>query len=231
MKGDPSKFERVEAQVMLIYYEGIVNADAVARETRNDPVLRKVGHYTRNGWPTEIPTEFLPYHNRRIEITIEQGVLLWDGRVSMPLSLQSILLQDLHSEHTGIVRMKRMARRYLWRPKLDKEIEEAVNSCNTCQENASAPSKATGNWSWPAGPWKRLHLDFAGPYMGQMFLGIVAAYSKYLDVVPMVHATTKGVLYALRQNFAIFGLPEHLVTNNGSQFTSEELAHFLKMKK
>ena len=143
MKGDPLKFERVEAQVMPIDYEGIVNADTVARETRNDPVLSKVGHYTRNGWPTEIPTEFLPYYNRRIEITIEQGVLLWDGRVIMPLSVQSILLQDLHSEQTGIVRMKRMTRRYLWWPKLDKEIEEAVNSCKTCQENARAPSKAT----------------------------------------------------------------------------------------
>ena len=65
--------------------------------------------------------------------------------------------------------------------------------------------------------------------MGQMFLVIVDAYSKYLDIVPMVHATTKGVLYALRQTFAIFGLPEHLVTDNGSQFTNEDFAHFLKV--
>ena len=101
----------------------------------------------------EKTTDFLPYfYNRRIEITIEQSILFWDGRVIMPLSLQSILLLDLLSEHTGIVRMKRIARRYLWWPKLDKEIGATVNSCNTCQENARAPSKATGNWSWPAAP-------------------------------------------------------------------------------
>ena len=65
--------------------------------------------------------------------------------------------------------------------------------------------------------------------MGQMYIVIMDAYSKYLDIVPMVHATTKGVLYVLRQNFATFGLPEHLGTDNGSQLTREEFAHFLKM--
>ena len=65
--------------------------------------------------------------------------------------------------------------------------------------------------------------------MEQMFIVIMDAYSNYLDIVPMVHATTKRVLYALTQKFAIFGLPEHLGTDNGSQLTREEFAHFLKM--
>ena len=65
-----------------------------------------------------------PYYNRRIEMTIEQSMIFWDGRVIMPLSLQSILLLDLLSEHTGIVRVKRIARGYLWWPKLGKKLEK-----------------------------------------------------------------------------------------------------------
>ena len=34
---------------------------------------------------------------------------------------------------------------------------------------------------WPGQPWSRLHLDFAGPYMGHMFLVLVDAHSKWLD--------------------------------------------------
>lgn len=37
-----------------------------------------------------------------------------------------ILLKDLHAEHLGMVKMKQLARKYMWWPKLDKEIEETV---------------------------------------------------------------------------------------------------------
>ena len=42
------------------------------------------------------------------------------------------------------------------------------------------------------GPWQRLHIDFAGPFLGQMFLIVVHTYSKYLDVIPMSTATSSG---------------------------------------
>ena len=44
---------------------------------------------------------------------------------------------------------------------------------------------------------------------------IVDAYSKYLEVVPMSHTT----ISALRHVFSSSGLPEHAVTDNGSQLS------------
>ena len=41
-------------------------------------------------------------------------------------------------------------------------------------------------------------------------------------------ATTTNTIAALRRAFSYFGLPEHLVTDNGSQFTSAEFQKFLK---
>lgn len=108
------------------------------------------------------------------------------------------------------------------------KIEETVKSCTACQEAAkSPPSSQQASWSWPGGPWKRIHLDFAGPYLGKMFLVLVDAYSKYLEIVPMSHATSASTIAALRHIFSSFGLPEHIVTDNGSQFTSEEFQKFL----
>ena len=40
-------------------------------------------------------------------------------------------------------------------------------------------------WEWPSQPWSILHIDFAGPFMGKMFLVIVDAHSKWLDVKVM----------------------------------------------
>ena len=67
-----------------------------------------------------------------------------------------------------------------------------------------------------------LHIDFVGPFLGKMFLVVVDAYSKFLEVVPMATATSVGTIKALRRLFAVFGLPVHIVSDNGTQFTSSE---------
>ena len=44
----------------------------------------------------------------------------------------------------------------------------------------------------------------------------------------MTHATSTNTITALRHIFSYFGLPEHLVTDNGTQFTSDEFQKFLR---
>ena len=46
--------------------------------------------------------------------------------------------------------------------------------------------------------------------------------------MPTSHATTANTNAALRHVFSYFGLPEHLVTDNGTQFTSAEFQKFLR---
>ena len=83
-------------------------------------------------------------------------------------------------------------------------------------------------WNWPTGPWKRLHIDYAGPFQGNMFLVIIDSYSKWLEVVPMKSTTSTATINQLRNLFANFGLPEHIVSDNGPQFTSAEFEEFTK---
>ena len=223
----PSDSEKVTVQVLLVESGEIVRAETVRTETANDPILAQVLRFVRNGWPMEVSEELKPFYSRRTELTIEDEILLWNERVVIPMSLRLILLNDLHAEHFGMTKMKQMARRYLWWPNVDHDIECTVKSCVRCQEQAKNPAKKTGTWTWSNGPWKRLHIDFAGPFMGKMFLVVVDAYSKYLDVVPMDHATSATTIKALRHIFSIFGLPEHIVTDNGSQFSSQEFKNWL----
>ena len=82
--------------------------------------------------------------------------------------------------------------------------------------------------TWPDGPWKRIHVDFAGPFQGSMFMVIVDAHSKWLEVIPMSTTTTEKTLDVLRSMFARYGIPEQLVMDNGPQFTASEFELCMK---
>jgi len=75
-------------------------------------------------------------------------------------------------------RMKSLAHMYIWWPKLDFDIEEAVHHCSNCQLNQSAPpAEPLHPWSWPSQPWSQIHIDYMGPFMGKIFFILIDAHS------------------------------------------------------
>ena len=50
--------------------------------------------------------------------------------------------------------------------------------------------------------WSRLHLDFAGLFVGSMYLVLVDTYSKWLEVVIMNSITSISTIEKLQQIFA-----------------------------
>ena len=101
---------------------------------------------------------------------------------------------------------------------MDQEIVKKVKGCDKCQANQSAPAEAPLHpWEWPGLPRSRIHVDYAGPYKGEMFLVVVNAYSKWLEVHRMKSITSTATIEKLREMFATHGLPATLVSNNGSR--------------
>ena len=80
-------------------------------------------------------------------------------------------------------------------------------------------------WKWPTRPWARLHLDFAGPFQGKNILIAVDAHSKWIEAVCTPSMSSSCVIEELRSLFAKFGLPEMVVTDNGTCFVSSEFKH------
>ena len=85
-------------------------------------------------------------------------------------------------------------------------------------------------WEWPGRPWSRLHVDYAGPFMGKMFLLIIDAHSKWMDIHCVNSATSSVTIDKMRSTFASHGLPEIVVSDNGSNFVSSEFKSFLQKK-
>ena len=70
----------------------------------------------------------------------------------------------------------------------------------------------------------RLHIDFAGPLEVRMFLVIMDAHSKWLEVVPMNIATALNTIHHLYGSYSHDSafLSSPIVADNGPQFVAEE---------
>ena len=184
-----------------------VTSSQIQTATKTDPALSKVLRFTLDGWPAEVDEPLLPYWRKWLELTVEQFCILWGIRILEPDKLRVQLLEELHRDHPGIMRMKSVARSYFWRLHLDKAIEELVKSCRSCQEVEHAPAAAPLHpWVWPTKLWQRVHVDFAGPFQGTMFLLVVDAHSKWPKVFAMQSTTADKTIEVLRQLFAAYGI-------------------------
>ena len=67
---------------------------------------------------------------------------------------------------------------------MDSDIESHVKSCELCQINRSISAEAKLHpWEWPQRPRVRLHVDYAGLFMGKIFLVFIVEHSKWIEAV------------------------------------------------
>ena len=83
-----------------------------------------------------------PYHERRNELSVEEGCVMWGQRVVVPSQGRNIMLEELHMGHPGLCKMKALARSIMWWPKIDTDLELRVKSCNECLLNRKKPAEA-----------------------------------------------------------------------------------------
>ena len=192
--------------------ESIVTASQVKVWTDKDPILSRVRHLVATGWTlTDPEPDFVPYHNRRYELSVLDGCVLWGSRVIVPSVGHPIILNQLHECHPGVNRMKSLARCYVWWLKIDSDIESTVQSCKNCQLNRSAPPRAPLHpWEYP---WACLHIDHAGPYLGHYYLIVVDARSKWIEAQIVNSTSSEVTIKILRSIFSTHGIPEQIVSD------------------
>nr|XP_046491124.1 uncharacterized protein K02A2.6-like [Neodiprion pinetum] len=206
-----------------------VNPEEIAVETSQDTVLKKIKNWVIKGWPRKPQKQYVCFWSKRQEISLEKGCLVWGNRVIIPKKLQRSVLNLLHGNHPGIVGTKVAARTFAWWPRIDQEIESLVKNCKKFMEIQHAPKKTpTENWTARQIPWNRIHLDFAGPFEGQLFLVMVDVYTKWVEVRRVPSRHSRLVIKELGQVFATFGVPDTIVSDNDTAFSSLEIQEFYK---
>jgi hypothetical protein len=156
--------------------------------------------------------------SRSTEFSLNEGVIFRGKRVYIPPTLREKLLAELHSTHTGVNKMKMLARRYIYWPNIDREIETLAKSCRRCNLIKAGPGKVpVHKWEKEEGPWIRLHMDYAGPKDGLWYFVVVDSFSSWPEVYKTKKPpNTQQTIEFLRSSFARFGIPLKLVSNNAS---------------
>ena len=182
------------------------------------------------GWSIDKKKKYPEFYRRREELsTTPDGVLCMQDRAVIPPNLRQLVLQDMHSGHLGIDKMKSLARMSCWWPNMDIDITRTAKECTRCLHKIhSQPSQ----WlPWPSSTevWQRIHVDYCGPFLGKYYaLVIIDSYSKWPEVFLTDSNSAEFSKKACSRLFSREGIPSVLVSDNGSHFAAAHFTDWLK---
>ena len=134
----------------------------------------------------------------------------------MKLHLDWIQLCANHS-YWNLQNKESIACNFVWWPKIDADLKAKVKQCNQCQlSRPSSPVVPILPQDYLEQIWLHIHLDYAGPMNGKMFLIVDDTHSKWMEVEIVNSVTSQSTIECLRMIFARFGLPEMMVTDDGT---------------
>ena len=143
----------------------------------------------------------------------------------MSISHEGLLGGHLGSEKT----LGRIRQEFYW-PGIGAEVRRFCQSCDICQK--TYPKGKVGKV--PLGkvpiidtPFKRVAVDLVGPIMprsrsGKKYILTLVDYAtRYPEALALPSIETERVADALFDIFSRVGIPEEIITDRGSQFTSQ----------
>lgn len=199
--------------------------------TEDDKELRSVADFVITGWPRReeaVPASLLPYYQVRSELSVVDGLLIFRDRIVIPTTLRSEMLSRLHESHQHISKTRERANGAIWWPGISKDIRTLVETCQVClQRRPTQREQPLRPIPLPGRPWAQLGMDLF-EFNRKSFLVVVDYYSRWIEMKQLTDTTSSTVINKLKAIFITFGIPDILVSDNGSQFVSQEFRDFAK---
>lgn len=165
---------------------------------------------------------------------------LADGvkRLVVPLQCRSMIMHLAHSMpwagHLGRNKTYlRIASRFYW-PSMYTDVHTFCRTCSICQKTCHV-RKTDRAYLQPlpiiATPFRRIAMDIVGPLVrsgrGHQYILVVCDYAtRFPEAFPLTTVTAPAVLRCLVQLFSRVGVPDEIITDQGTNFTSKLLQLF-----
>ena len=174
------------------------------------------------------PEYLYPYFDMRDELTIEDKLEFKGHQLVVPASLRRELKAVTHASHIGVEACIRRARDCLYWPLMSKEMKEYVARCHVCMVYRNEQRKEPiQQHEFVGRPWSKVAVDLCD--LDKRTLLVISDYfSNYIDVERVQSVTTRSIIKELKAGFEWIGISDTLVTDNGLQFASEEVAVFAR---
>lgn len=161
-------------------------------------------------------------------------------RLVIPTSCRQLVMHLAHTlpwaGHLGRHKtFLRISRRFFW-PGMYTDVQAYCSTCPTCQLTGS-PRKSDRALLQPlpiiSEPFRRIAMDVVGPLprssRGHQYILVLSDYAtRFPEAFPLRTITAPSVLRALIQFFSRVGVPEEILTDQGTNFTSRLLHLFHK---
>ena len=203
----------------------------IKNETKDEKQLQDLCTIIKNGWPIERRTlpqnirEFWPYRN---ELTYENNMVIKGNQILIPTSLRSDILKDLHIPHLGIVKTNLLAKTCVYWPKMTKDIQDLTEECSECQKHQRRQSPVEFvNRKLPREPWDSVAADLF-EFNKEQYLLVADIYTKFPILRKLRSTHSQSIIHALKEIFSEHGIPRHLHTDNGPQFSAACFSQFSK---
>ena len=196
--------------------------------TTKDPIMQTLANIIQRGWPdtrAEVPISARSYWGFRDELTLQDGLVFKGNKVIIPKQLQKLMLKKIHCTHQGPEACIRRARDVIFWPGMTAEIHQLVSVCNEFLQKQTKEPLMT--YTIPTHPWQMVAQDL---FMlnNQNYLVTIDYFSDYWELDILQDTTSETVVNCTKAQFARFGIPETVLTDNGPQFQAEQYANFAK---
>ncbi|UYV76749.1 K02A2.6-like [Cordylochernes scorpioides] len=171
---------------------------------QKDTTLKAVVNYLEQGWPNK----------KKI------------CRLVIPASMKLEILDKLHAGLFGITKTRLRALETVWWPGISEEIAETVRKCSVCIQEAVSKHEPLIPTNFPTRPWQKIGIDLL-KFENKWYLVVIDYYSRFPEMIQVDRLTAHVVVRSFKSIFARHGIPETVVSDNGTQFgAAREFANF-----
>lgn len=122
------------------------------------------------------------------------------------------------------------------RPTIHRDVADFCRSCEICQKSSHrrVPRAPMRPIPVVTEPFERMAMDIVGPLprrrAGNRYVLVMCDYAtKYPEAVPLRSIDAEHVAEELVKVFARVGIPKEILTDQGSNFTSQLLAELYRL--
>ena len=130
---------------------------------------------------------------------------------------------------------KRILQRFYW-PTLFRDVAQYCRSCPECQKACSQGVSRVPMIPLPivGVPFERMAMDIVGPLprsrAGHRYILVICDYAtRYPDAIPLKSIDAEHIAEELVKVFSRVGIPQEILTDQGSNFTSQLLSEIYRL--
>ena len=191
--------------------------------TKEDEIPSELQRIILSGWPDssgQVHFNAQEFWNYRDELSVAHGLIVKGQKIVVPSSLRGEMVEKLHEGYLGINKTIARAREVLFWPGMTVDLTEKIKNCPVCLENRpSQQPEPLRSHEIPPLPWAKVGTDILHKN-SRNYLVTIDYYSKWPELTLLPSMTSTGAITALRSQFARYGVPSVVVSDNGPCYSS-----------